>query len=517
MNRRGQLTRCIAWLDDLIQNNSNLSASAILLVATATFSVIEWRRLMWEDELFTYYVAIQPTARDVIQAIREGCDSAPPLYALIARSLLGIFPNPAFALRLPSMLGCVLMAACVFALLRRYVPPVYAIAAMLGALVSSSAYGLDARPYGLMLGCAGVALLSWQLAAEGRYRVWALPALALSLTAGIALQYYAVFLLAPFGFGEIVRWRKSRKLDFWVLAILACSPLVLIPHLDLIQAGMKFTTYYWSKSSWPQVVDTEWALAKKTVIGVLAALAANVVWTLWSRASPARQVHTSNPPPPPLHEICACVALALLPVLLVAAAMFTTHTFVDRYAYPALIGVNLLLIVFVSRRTGESTMLGVCLVLIFFAQFAWLYGRVALQPARLRSAEAVRSMLESVPVEHFPIVVYGKGAFMELWYYSPELRPRLAFPLDLEMERRYTNVDTEVLIFSALRHRTSHRIPDYESFVKTTPDFLLCVLSTDWIEWEMLRSGLRLKPLVRSMDIPALELYEVTRLPALDH
>jgi hypothetical protein len=512
-----RLTRRLAdWLDDLIQSHPNLSATAVLSLATAAFSAIAWRSLMWTDELYTYYIAIQPTARQLIQAVREGCDGAPPLYALIARSLLGVFPNhPAFALRLPSALGGILMAACVFALARRVVSPVYAIAAMLAALVSSSAIALDARPYGLMLGCAGVALLAWQAASEGRNRAWALPAMALSLTTGIALQYYAVFLLAPLGCGEIVRWWKSRKLDFWVLAILAASPLVLIPHFGLIQAGMKFVTYFWSKASWPQAVRVEWAFARPAVTGLVVALAANYVWTLWSRTSSTRQAPNPNPTPPPLHEICACGVLALLPVLIVAAAMLTTHTFTDRYACPALIGLNLVLIVLAARRTGESKMLGVCLVVVFFAQFAAGNGRLALEPAQLREGEAVRRMLDSVPAKPLPIVISDSHAFFELWYYSPELRPRLVYPLDLELERRYKDNDTDVLIFSALRHRTSHRIPDYESFIKTTPAFLLCAVSTDWIKWEMLRSGLRLNPLVRSgAGADALELYEVTHQPA---
>jgi hypothetical protein len=74
------------------------------------------------------------------------------------------------------------------------------------------------------------------------------------------------------------------------------------------------------------------------------------------------------------------------------------------------------------------------------------------------------------------------------------------------------------LILSALRHRTSHRVPDYESFIKTTPSFLLCEFSADWMRWEMQRSGLLLKPLVRSgFGATSLELYEVAHPPALDH
>lgn len=74
-----RLTRRLAdWLDDLIQSHPNLSATAVLSLATAAFSAIAWRSLMWTDELYTYYIAIQPTARQLIQAVREGCDGAPP-------------------------------------------------------------------------------------------------------------------------------------------------------------------------------------------------------------------------------------------------------------------------------------------------------------------------------------------------------------------------------------------------------------------------------------------------------
>ena len=509
----------VSCFHELIRSHPNLTATAILLLAIATFSVSEWRRPMWEDELFTYYIAIQPTAKEGIQATLEGCDNAPPLYALIARPLLGVLPNPAFALRLPSILGCILMGACVFVISRRRVSPVYAIAAMLAVLFSSSANGLDARPYGMTLGCASVALLAWQSAAEGRRRTLALPVLALSLMSAIALQYYSVFLLVPLGCGELARWWKVRKIDFWVLAILISCPLVLIPHRNLMQAGLKVTAYFWSRASLPQAVATEWTFVWKTVTGLVVAFTANLIWNRLFRVSPNYLVRDWTPPRPPLHEICACVTLAALPVLIVSAAMFTTHTFVDRYAYPALIGLNLLLIVLLARLNNENKMTGVCLVLAFIALFGAVYGRRAIQPERLQKVEvvSVRRMLDSVPAEPVPIVVAQRQAFIELWYYYPKLRSRLVFPLDLELERRHNNIDTEALILSALRHRTSYRVPDYESFVRTTPAFLLCGFSTDWMKWEMLRSGLRLKPLLRSgYEASALELYEVTREAVLD-
>jgi hypothetical protein len=511
--------RVVFWSDELMLNYPKLMATAILILATLMFAASESRRPMWEDELFTYYIATQSTAREAIQATLEGCDNAPPLYALITRPLLNLLPTPAFALRLPSVFGSLLMGACVFSLSRRRVSPVYAIAAMLAALVSSSASGLDARPYGLTLGCAALALLAWQSAAEGRRRTLALSVLYLGLTSAIALQYYSVFLLVPLACGELVRWWKFRKFDFWVLAILICCPLVLIPHRTLMLAGLKVTTYFWSRASWLQALTTEWEFAWKAVVGLVIAFTAYYFWNRWARTFHAHSVNDCVLPSPPFHETIACVTLAALPILIVSAAMMSTHIFVDRYANPALIGLNILLVVLVARMTGESKLMGVCLVLAFLTLFAAVYGRRAIQAHRMRKIEVaqVDLMLETVPARPIPIVVAQREAFIELWYYHPELRPRLVFPLDLELERRYNNVDTEALILSALRHRTSYRVPDYDTFIKATPTFFLCGFSSDWMKWEMLRSGLRLRPLARSgFGSNSLELYEVTHVDAVN-
>ena len=82
------------------------------------------------------------------------------------------------------------MCLCLYAFARRRVSAPYAAVAMLTATMWAG-YASNGRPYGLMLGLAGLSLVAWQSAAEGRRRPLALAVLAASLAAGVATHYYA--------------------------------------------------------------------------------------------------------------------------------------------------------------------------------------------------------------------------------------------------------------------------------------------------------------------------------------
>ena len=51
-----------------------------VFVTVSLFAVLaaHWRPL-WYDELFTLYVASEPTLRDVLRALLSGADTNPPL------------------------------------------------------------------------------------------------------------------------------------------------------------------------------------------------------------------------------------------------------------------------------------------------------------------------------------------------------------------------------------------------------------------------------------------------------
>jgi len=133
------------------------------------------RKPVWYDEIYTESIARVPRVGDVWSALARGTDLNPPLYYLAVRCADQLTGNARLALRLPSMLGYVLMGACIFLFVARWYPAPYAWLAMLFPLITEAySYAYEGRAYGLLLGLSALALVCWQEAADGRYRKIAL-------------------------------------------------------------------------------------------------------------------------------------------------------------------------------------------------------------------------------------------------------------------------------------------------------------------------------------------------------
>src|SRR5689334_423993 len=100
-------------IDSWLTRRFRVAAACVLLLIALSALVQDARRPMWVDELYTLNVARQPSVPAIIQAIRARADNAPPLYPLLVHYLLPLTANDALAVRLPSTLGFLAMAACV--------------------------------------------------------------------------------------------------------------------------------------------------------------------------------------------------------------------------------------------------------------------------------------------------------------------------------------------------------------------------------------------------------------------
>ena len=119
----------------------------------------------------------------------------------------------AFALRLPALLGFLLMQVCLFFFVRRLAGErAGVVAAAFPALTATLFYSAEGRPYGLMLGLYALALLSWthrwRMTRHGetenreqgtgcRRRGWALMGLAAAIALTINAHYFGILLLVP--------------------------------------------------------------------------------------------------------------------------------------------------------------------------------------------------------------------------------------------------------------------------------------------------------------------------------
>ena len=290
--------------------------SAVFVALFFTCAIVkDMRTKMKLDEFYTLQMAHESSNGQIVQATKEGCDGAPPLYAMMVRALLPWVSLEALAVRLPATLAYCGMIVCLLAFCRRRLPAVYSLIAALLACNASSMYSVEGRGYGVVLGCAAGALLCWQLAAEGKRRAVALPLLAFCLALMTAMHYYAIFFLIPLLLAEVVRWRMSGKLDFGILAAMAAVPLVLGLHYPLI-ASKPFQVHYWSPAVWSSVPLMYSTYFMDICLLPLAMLA------VFSTMPSDRRVSRAALTPP---EWVALATFALMPLCVLVLSRYTTH------------------------------------------------------------------------------------------------------------------------------------------------------------------------------------------------
>src|ERR1700733_12739861 len=149
-----------------------LVAPAALLVFYIVLIAYANRRHLWHDELYTFYIAQASSLSDLWQDLR--LDLNPPLSYLLARAAMRVAGKTGFAVRLPSMVGFFAGSLCLYALVgRRLQATGYGLLAVLVFWSTPAFYfATEARPYALVLGFFGLAMLAWWRAIESPRSYW---------------------------------------------------------------------------------------------------------------------------------------------------------------------------------------------------------------------------------------------------------------------------------------------------------------------------------------------------------
>src|SRR5215510_7259087 len=315
---------------------------------SVVYALLTWvlarRKLMWNDELYTYYIARLPSMHDVWNALMSRGEQTPPLFFAITRLSFRLFGVNHISIRLPEILAFWTMTVCLYVFVRRRMSAISALCAAAFPLVTMAfPYAYEARSYGLVLGFAALALLSWQAATstEGRARILALVCLTASLAGVVSSHYYGVFVLMPLALGEAVRTVTRRRLDIAVWAALAISVVPLAWHLPLIKAGTAYSGAFWSPPQWVNLPDFYEDLLTPALIPVAAILTAVAIQHV-AISDDARRGDDHARRTLPLHELAAVVGFVLIPVACLLLAKLVTGAFVNRYALPAVIGFAVL-------------------------------------------------------------------------------------------------------------------------------------------------------------------------------
>jgi hypothetical protein len=477
--------------------------AAILLPGTCALAA---QRSLWHDELATFYLA--RLSEDRLWAMmKTGAEAIPPFFYDVTRIPLHAFGWSELPARLPAVLGFCLLGVCLFHIVGRRIGTAYGAVAMFVPLVTSAyRFAHEARPYGLVLGLAGLAVLAWQIAGEGRRRPLALVLLALSVAAAVGCHYYSVFVVLPLMVGELARSKRRRRFQPGVWIALTAALVPLIAYLPLIRGATVNVGVYYAKPSWGFPADFYLELLGPS--GPAAALTVALVLLL-------RFIDSSKPPDRsndgargmPPEEIVAALGFMAIPIAGAVAAHLYLGTATMRYLLFSALGVSIALPILLHRLLAGSSRsavivslgLGVC--------------ALGLQIGALRSATGQRVWLSRISQRlecetsgGLSVVLLDSDAFLRLNHYgSRQLAARLVYVAEPDLSLHYLGHNTNDRSQLMLRSALPGDVERYAPFVSSHDRFLVYGSLAGngywmWLLTKLLDDGYHMEVTVRDRD-----------------
>jgi hypothetical protein len=493
----------------LLRSMRSLSIAGLPLTAIAFFVLTAIISLLWSsnslltwDEYLSLWTDRLPTLEQVVQVQRTSPISIDPLfYHLAAHTSVRLFGAGPFAMRLPSLVGYLIMQVCLFFFVRRIAGKAAATLAVgLPALSSAFYYSLDGRPYGLMLGFIALSILSWQGATrrESKRALW-LVTLALSIALTVNVHYFGVLLLIPLCFAETCRALQRRSWDIPVLSSIAAGATGILGLLPFLNAASEFRVHYCCYpvtigvipaaylSMFPHFHGSRIEPAFDALLFIAALL---VLWSCFRQFRPRSAVvgaaHTHQFPIP---EAILLLTLALQPFCGYLLALLTTKAMEPRYLIGALPGVTAILAIglaFAFPQNGGRTVAA----LMFLA--VTLAGLRNIDQARKSTAEAFETLNISPAIKAALFAsATGKLYFQDAerfafaTYYEPDtdIRSRMALVYSPTQERKWKHNDTMSFNAISMRNFTPFDIEPYESISDRRGEAVFAVvddLGWDW-------------------------------------
>jgi hypothetical protein len=442
------------------------------------------QKLMWNDELFTFYISGLPAVSDIWSALLTGGEQIPPFFHIITRISLFLFGVNELAIRLPEVVGFWVMCLCLFRFVAKRSSALYGFVAMLFPLVTKAYYyAYEARPYAIVLGLAGLSLVCWQSAAEGRCRKLSLIGLAISLAAAVSNHYYAVLLYLPLFVGEAARSIFLRRLDLpiWVASGSGMIPLLLFA--PLIQQARTHSAIFWTQPHWGKMVDFYYSLLSPALLPLVAML---VLAAVYSTTNPTDAVSRSEErrATPPSYEIASALGFIAIPVVGVILAIFVTGAVTSRYVLPSVIGFSILVAFAAYRSLDGRAIMGASLLVLLFSGFVLLEVRNFQTIVQASSAQAkTYEFLRSNNKNELPIVASDPHTFMTLTHYAPrDIASRVVYLADPQASLRYLGHSSVDQAMADLKPWFRLRVEEYSSYVASQQQFLVYG-SIGWLNW----------------------------------
>ncbi len=317
------------------------------------------RKLFWSDELYTVYISRLPDLASVWSAVTHGVDFNPPLSYVLTRFAQAVFGEGEIATRLPAIVGFWVFCLCLYRFASAKTSPLAGFISMLIPMVTLAYhYAYEARPHGIVLGWAGIALVCWQQATQDRRSSWYLLGFGAALACALFTHSYALMVFLPFIVGETIRTVRLRRVDWLLWATIALSSTAVLASVPLLRA---VRTYVGTAVPGPDL--RMFAESYRAYFGPAVGVLAGASALSWIAHLSRRQLTPERNTTDRLEseEIVTLLAFLVLPVFGILAARLAGAPVLDRYLISCVAGLACLVGIAGAKRPGVG--LGILLLL----------------------------------------------------------------------------------------------------------------------------------------------------------
>jgi hypothetical protein len=452
--------------------------------------------------------------------LRSGADGQPPFFFALEK-LFSYLPYAAeISLRIPSMAAFCVALVCIFVFVRRRNDELTALVCAATLFLSAMlwVYAIEARPYALMTAATAAALMCYQRAGS---RLWA-ALFGLSLTFGVAIHYYAVFVVAAFVLAEFVFVIKERSIRAAVWIAFAVSAVPLLISWRLIEAVKKlYGAHFWGVPTFHNLFATYAISYDTTRLGPVLCITL-IGLSVGALFLPDSGSDTEGNSTPICCERTAVLAIAALPVIECAAAKITSGGYAARYALPLTLAVPATCgyyLAYFRAKNLNRVLIAVPLIAIValgvLREGYFWRDRIIHHTKPTFSAERVEEFVESHAKSGLPIAVSSPLEYFQLFYYaSPAWRDRFVYLVDSDAAIQFSNLHSDTAERNLTQNEqcaSSIRAVKFGDFAKENSTFLVYAespnKSNQWWPRALAEKGFNLKVLA---DNKSQELYLVT-------
>jgi hypothetical protein len=469
-----------------------------ILLLTAVMSVT-WslHKLLGQDEIFSLQTDRVASLGEVLRIQRSYPISLePPPYHVLSHAAIAVLGPTAFALRLPSLIGYLLMQVCLYFFVRNLAGQRAGLVAMaIPALTWTLYYSAEGRPYGVLLGSYALAALCWQVAARrgeaGASRTWPLIGLAGALALTLNVHFYGVLLLIPVCGAELVRTIGRRRLDGGMFAAIGVGMASIAATIPYVKASSEFKKHYYvaeislhmlTQPYRQMMIDyTKYPKGMQTLLALAIVLAGIVI--VWScvRALRRRVIVVTAA------EGTMILLLVLMPAFAFVLGRLVTHALEVRHSIGAIVGISTLIAFALTATLRRASVfygvIGVMLVGILVVNAARVKQSVA-DSRETISAETVspdlKTEVNAVADRNIYFQDLGQWEVASLYEPDPDLRSRLVLVYSLKEEMSHQNHDTMYLTATHTKKFSSQPIISYDELRRTPGDHVFATFHSGW-------------------------------------